>query len=186
MKEEGFLTRDRLAEVTNSKWSAVQYLYDTGVLTFPALCPACKNGVSFKRDPKTVLKSGKDPTKVNGCFTYRCKNRKCSWERSIFENTFFFGNKKPPHDVLLLLHLWLQCVGPQGMTVGANLIKSPTSKPITKKAVLDYSREFRKIVSAHLLDYLDDDHDVTQFLHEAKIGGDGITVQIDEVGVLVL
>ena len=134
--------------------------------------------VGFKKDPwltECKFEKGiveKNASAEKGCFIYRCKDRKCNWQQSVFKGSFFSNGKKNPNEVLLAILLWLG---------GANM---PTLKQLTgwsEKTVLEYCHNFRKLVAANIKDFLQWDlgEDIITY-DKVQIGGPGIEVQIDE------
>ena len=87
-------------KLLETKWSATQFLYQEGILSIPNVCVKCGSGVGFKRDPYLTQAKfdqnscDKDVDAFKHCFIYRCFDRKCSTERSIFKDTFFEHKKK--------------------------------------------------------------------------------------------
>ena len=143
----------------------------------PDVCAKCGSGIGFKRDPyltQAKFEQGSDTKDVDSfkhCFTYRCKNRKCSLEHSIFKDTFFEHKKKPVNQVLMALHLWLG---------EANM---PSMKLLTgwdEKTVLLYCGEFRKMVSHYIDLFIMQDCHSDTICYRGQIGGPGVEVQLDE------
>ena len=103
-----------IARELASKWTATEYLYHKGILRKPCMCPKCgRPSVSFKKDPfmADILHLGGDcdkgPSDFKACFIYRCKDRECNWQQSIYSGSFFAKLKKPINEVLMCLYFWL-------------------------------------------------------------------------------
>ena len=109
---------------------------------------------------------------------YCCNNHSnCSWTMLLLKGSFFEEGKQPVNEVLVLLDLWLRKHDP-------TTIMSIFPGRWSKTAALAYVRRFRQLVSASLVLFLadSDNHDIAHMEHESQIGGEGVMVQIDEVG----
>ena len=176
--EDGTLPFPKLWDIVKNKWECTRYLFAQAVLEFPTLCPNCGSGVGYKKDPYTqevLFKKGvaeKGASDYKTCFTYRCKNRKCSLQKSIFNGTFFENGKKPAHEVLMCLHLWLE---EKHHKSAMDLLDW------SERAVLDYYAKFRLLVSRDITNFVLQDINPEYFTcDKVQIGGPGIEVQIDE------
>ena len=176
--EKGLHSLPYMLTMTGSKWDSTKYLYQQNVLQVPSKCPSCGAGVGYKKDPYLAdftFKRGncdKGPSDFKACFTYRCKNRACSLQQSIFADTFFENQKKPVNEILMCLFLWLS-VSPPAMT--------QTLLGWGEKTVLHYFRLFRIMVSHYMMEFVAQDISEDIFTYDkVQIGGPGIEVQIDE------
>ena len=142
-----------------------------GVIVKPEVCPNCGKGLSFKKDPYTMIAHGNDPSNDKGCFRLRCKDRTCNKELPLFANTFFNFRKLPVHRILHLLHLWLG-----GSTIRTMILITGISEP----TIIGLRRAFRKMVSQTYLQFLDTAQDEDLEYDQGQIGGPGVEVQIDE------
>ena len=175
---DGTLPFATVLAMFKNKWETTKYLCTQGVLQYPDACPNCGSGVGYKKDPYTaevlyqkgVSKKGASDYKT--CFTYRCKNRKCSAQQSVFHGSFFENSKKPLEQVLMCLHLWL---------LGTHQKTSQDILKWSEGAVLQYYHKFRLMVSQEMSNFIKQDIDIDMFTYFAgMIGGPGIEVQIDE------
>ena len=179
VNSDGLPSLSRLSCIMSSKHMGTQYLYCEGILCRPVMCFKCmKLSVGYKKDPhlaavqyeKGIIK--KPPSALKECFTYRCKDRSCSWQQSVFANTFFEKAKKQPHEVMMVLYLWLS----QGPIKHVRRLTG-----WSEKAVIEYYAKFRHLVSVAITEYMldnDDAHMVT--FDSVQLGGPGVEVQIDE------
>ena len=103
-----------LCQQIPNKWEGTQYLMMEGIIKKPEQCPNCGSGIGYKKCPCTqeaLYKKGsatKGASEYKACFTYRCKNRKCSLQQSIYAGTFFANGKKPVNEVIMCFYLWLK------------------------------------------------------------------------------
>jgi transposase-like protein len=90
---------------------------------------------------------------------YRCSNRGCNKEKSMLTNTFFARARLPLQKLLFLTGLWLNKVGRDAAAGMAE---------VSKNSVTKHFHNLKNLVA--------DDVE----MEEAVIGGQGITVEIDE------
>lgn len=103
---------------------------------------------------------GRDMKQVIAHSVFRCQTKKCKRRQvSLRSHTFFFGSRLSCLKIMRLANLWLSGATPQ-------VARLQTGHG--KHAVADFYRHFRHLVSSSLLE------------HDRVIGGQGITVEIDE------
>lgn len=90
---------------------------------------------------------------------FQCKKKSCRKRKSIFRNTFFAHSRLKCNEVMMLGYLWLS--DSSGTTV---LHQTGRSKP----TICAYRKYFRQLVAS------------TIESDDTMIGGEGITVEIDE------
>ena len=167
-----------LCQQIPNKWEGTQYLMMEGIIKKPEQCPNCGSGIGYKKCPYTqeaLYKKGsatKGASEYKACFTYRCKNRKCSLQQSIYAGTFFANGKKPVNEVIMCFYLWLK---------GTPIRSVQLLLSWSEACVLDYFRKFRVCVSQDITNYIENEADTEDFVFDSvQIGGPGIEVQIDE------
>ena len=175
--DEGLYSMSQLSQLLSTKWAATKYLMAEGVIECPKRCIKCGYKMGWKKDPyETEVKFSKNlickPVSAHkDCFTFRCKNRKCSYTFSAFTGSFFANKKKPANEILMCLHLWL---------AKANM---PILKALTgwdEKTVLLYCQDFRRMVTRFITDFIDMDVPEELFTYEQMVGGPNQLVQLDE------
>ena len=178
LNSEGLPTLPNLSRVVCNKWESTKYLIQVGVLERPDCCKKCGKSVAFKKDPymtdvlhkKGALKKG--PSEYKECFIYRCKDRDCNWQVSVFNESFFGHGKKSPGEVLIVFYLWLAGATPKAIRAVSGW---------SEKATLEYFLKFRRLVSANMTDFIENVTSEEYFTYdEGQVGGPGIEVQIDE------
>ena len=167
-----------MSNVLKTKWSAVEYCFEEGILTMPKVCPKCGGLIGFKKNPYvTNVKYEKNmcnkPASLEkACFTYRCHDRKCNYQASIFKDSFFNNSKKPVNEILMFMLFWLAGCSMKVLTMFTGW---------SEKCALMYCAEFRKLVSFFMADFIYNiEWDDCVTYDECLIGGPGIEVQIDE------
>ena len=133
----------------------------------PAVCPKCQRSqMWFKIDPFKIVVDDK----AIDCYKYRCKDRKCNKNMSIYYDSFFHGLKKPAHQVLACLYFFLQRFPTAGV---ADLLVSWDIECVQR-----FFTKFRSIINEEISNYLlygDGTQD-----YDKMIGGPGSIVQVDE------
>ena len=176
--KHGLPSLSTLNKECDNKWNATKHMFEEGILVKPDNCPKCNYKVGFKKDPwMTQVKHNKGltdegPSEEKACFTYRCKNRKCSWQKSVHDGTFFHNAKKPVHEILVVLLLWL---------AGSPLTVVTQLTNWSHTAAFVCARLFRIMVSTFVVDFIENHPWEENITYEnGMIGGPGIEVQIDE------
>lgn len=119
------------------------YLIFHGVYWTERSCPEC--GASMNLAAKTL--------------TFRCGVHSCRKSLSMKANSFFFGQRMPVSQIMLLGYLWLN---------NAEVVSMATMAGCSRDAAVAYCKLFRQLV-AEAVD-----------VESTVIGGEGIEVEIDE------